>query len=105
MFAKIRPGERGFVGKVANAQATLDHSLNGTSGLMKDPLTPAHLSAWREAIEKLARDFIDGRADVNPREYPETCKGCGLYALCRVREREDRHQPEEEELAAEAVDE
>ena len=105
MFAKIRPGERAFAGKVANAQTTIDPRLNGSSSLMKDPLTPALLSAWREKIEQLARDFIAGRADVDPREYPDTCERCGLYTLCRVREREDRLEPEEEETVAEVGDE
>jgi RecB family exonuclease len=105
VFAKIRPGERAFAGKMANAQATLDPRLNGTSSLVKDPLTPAQLSAWREKIEQLARDFIAGRADVDPREYPDTCKYCDLYTLCRIREREDRLEPEEEETAAEVGNE
>ena len=105
VFAKIRPGEKCFVGNVANAQTTLDPTLKGTSTLFKDPLTAAQLSAWREKIEQLARDFIAGRADVDPREYPDTCDRCGLYTLCRVREREDRQEPEEEEIAAEVIDE
>ena len=105
VFAKVRPGEPAFAGKVANAQTTLIATLNGTSGLVKNPLTPAQLSDWRRAIERLARDFIAGRADVDPREYPETCERCGLYTLCRVREREDGQEPEEEEYAGEVADE
>jgi hypothetical protein len=34
----------------------------------------------------MARDFLAGRAEVNPREYPETCEKCGLQTLCRVLE-------------------
>jgi ATP-dependent helicase/nuclease subunit B len=105
VFAKIGPGETALAGKVANAQATLFANLNGTSGLMKDPLTPAKLSEWRQAIEQLARNFIAGRADVDPREYPDTCERCKLYTLCRVREREDRLDEEEEETGAEVADE
>ena len=103
VFAKVRPGDIGFTGKVVNAQGTLDPNLRGGSGLVKNPLTPAELSAWRETIEQLARDFIAGRADVNPSDYPATCERCGLYTLCRVRERDDQHEPEEEE--AEVADE
>lgn len=103
VFAKVRPGEMGFTGKVVNAQGTLDPNLRGSSGLVKNPLTPAELSAWRETIEQLARDFIAGRADVNPSDYPDTCERCGLYTLCRVREREDQNEPEEE--PAEVADE
>ena len=106
VFAKIRPGETAFAGRVANAQATLDPTLNRTSTLMKDPLSPAKLSDWRRAIEQLARDFIAGRADVDPRDDPHTCERCGLYTLCRVREREDlREEDEQDEIAAEASDE
>jgi probable DNA repair protein len=105
VFAKIRPGERRFDGRVASAQTTVDPTLTRASGLVRDPLTPAQLSAWKEKIEHLARDFIAGRADVDPSEYPETCNRCGLYTLCRVREREDQHEPEEDEIAPEVVDE
>ena len=103
VFAKVRPGDIGFTGKVANAQATLDPNLHGANGLVKNPLTPAELTDWRDTIERLARDFIAGRADVNPSDYPATCERCGLYTLCRVREREDQNEPEDEE--AEVADE
>lgn len=105
VFGKVRPGEMVFTGRVVSASATLDASLNGTSGLMQNPLTAEQLSAWRQAIERLARDFIAGRADVDPREYPHTCARCGLYTLCRVLEREDREEPEDAENAVEVADE
>ena len=97
VFAKVKPGEFGFTGRIVNAQATLNPDLHGTSGLVKSPLTPAQLSDWRDCIEQLARDFIAGRADVDPSDYPATCDRCGLYTLCRVREREDQQAPEDEE--------
>jgi len=105
VFAKVRAGDMCFAGKVADAHATLDDSLNGTSGLVRNALTPAQLADWKREIEQLARDFIAGRADVDPRDYPNTCERCGLYTLCRVREREDRQEPEEEETEAEVGDE
>ena len=75
--------------------------------MIKDPLTPARLAEWRQAIEQLARNFIAGRADVDPRDYPKTCERCGLYTLCRVLERDDRSEDEveEEESGAEVADE
>jgi len=72
---------------------------------VKDPLTPEQLSEWKEAIAQLARDFHDGRADVDPRDYPTTCDRCGLYSLCRVKERDDEEEPEDEENGWEAGDE
>ncbi len=105
VFAKVRAGDMCFAGRVAEPRETLDHDLKGTSGLVKNELTPAQLSEWIEAIEQLARDFIAGRADVDPRDYPQTCERCGLYTLCRVREREDLLEPEEQEIGAEASNE
>jgi probable DNA repair protein len=99
-FAKVRTGDLCFAGKVRDAVATLDASLDGKSGLVKNPLTPEQLSDWKEAIEQLARDFIAGRADVYPRDYPATCEDCGLYSLCRVKERTDEQETEDEEWEA-----
>jgi ATP-dependent helicase/nuclease subunit B len=104
-FAKVRPGEMGFAGKLADAQETLNHNLKGNSGLVKNALTPAQVSEWKQAIEQLARDFIAGRADVDPRDYPSTCERCELSTLCRVREREDQPQAEDELAEAEESDE
>ena len=105
VFARVRAGDMGFAGKVADAHATLDDALNGTSSLVKNALTPEQLSEWKLAIEQLARDFIAGRADVDPRDYPDTCERCGLFTLCRIREREDRPEQEEEETPLEVGDE
>jgi ATP-dependent helicase/nuclease subunit B len=105
VFAKVRTGNLCFAGKVRDAAATLDSSLDRKSGLVKDPLTPEQLSEWKEAIAQLARDFLDGRADVDPRDYPTTCDRCGLYSLCRVKERDDEEEPEDEENGWEAGDE
>jgi ATP-dependent helicase/DNAse subunit B len=41
---------------------------------------------WKQRIEQLALDFLNGRAEVDPRDYPKTCEHCGLETLCRVTE-------------------
>jgi probable DNA repair protein len=86
VFAKVRAGQHGFAGRVADAQGMLLHNLSARSELVKTPFTAEELLDWRNYIEKMADDFIAGRAEVDPREYPETCENCGLEALCRVRE-------------------
>jgi probable DNA repair protein len=100
VFARVRTGDLRFAGKVRDAVATVDSSLDGKSGLVKNPLTSEQLSDWKEAIEKLACDFLAGRADVDPRDYPTTCEQCGLYSLCRVKERTDEEESEDEEWEA-----
>jgi probable DNA repair protein len=86
VYAKIRPGAHEFAGCVADAKATLLPSLGGAKLLVKEPLTAEQLIDWSACIEELAKDFIAGRAEVDPREAPQTCKRCGLEALCRIRE-------------------
>lgn len=87
-FATIRAGQRNrqITGCVRDAKATLFNGLNATSGLVKNKLTDEMLDAWRESIEKLALDFLSGRAVTDPRDYPKTCERCGLQVLCRIQE-------------------
>ena len=46
--------------------------------------------SWRAMLENLAREYLDGRAEVAPKDYPGTCRRCDLGTLCRVRELRDR---------------
>lgn len=96
VFAKIRPQGPAFAGRVGDAAGTLFTGLGRTNALMKNPFTAEQLLDWRDSIEQLARDFIDGRAEVNPREYPRTCARCDLQALCRIQEREGLLADEDE---------
>jgi probable DNA repair protein len=100
VFAKVRPGDVCFAGKVGNAAATLDNGLKSTSSLVKYPLELDQLIAWRLKVEQLACEFLSGRADVDPLDAAKTCKNCGLQTLCRIDER--RGAIDEEE--AEAID-
>jgi probable DNA repair protein len=86
VFARLRAGEHGFAGRVLDARSQLMQSLGNQSALVKKPFTAEELIDWRDYIERMAADFIDGDAKVDPREYPKTCERCGLETLCRVRE-------------------
>ena len=101
VFAQIRAGKnKEFSGRMKNAKETLMSSLSPQTNLVKKPLTNEQMRDWRDAIENLARDFFAGRAEANPRDYPETCERCGLQALCRIQENppeaEDENGGEEE---------
>ena len=98
VFARVRTGETCFAGRVADARATINPDLNGNSSLVKRRLTAAEESDWKEHIEKLAEDFIHGRAEVNPRDYPTTCARCGLQPVCRIQEPENRARFEQQYL-------
>jgi probable DNA repair protein len=86
VFAKLRIGKNCFAGSVGAAAETLLAGLKGNSSLMKRALTAEQLLDWKESIEQLAEDFLNGRAAVDPRDYPKTCERCGLQTLCRIQE-------------------
>jgi probable DNA repair protein len=103
VFANIRPEKSEFAGCIVDAKSTLLPKARGNTNLVKRPLTPFQLSDWHNNIEQLARDFLAGRADVNPRAYPDTCDNCGLQTLCRILE---VRQPIDDDAETEgAVDE
>lgn len=96
VFAKVRPGAMNFAGRVGDAAATLFSGLKGTSALVKNPLTAEQLLGWRDCIQQLAQDFLEGKAEVNPRAYPKTCERCGLEALCRIQEQQGPLEAEDD---------
>jgi ATP-dependent helicase/DNAse subunit B len=94
VFAKVRTGELCFAGRVRDAKATLLPGISGNSSLLRKRFTDEELEGWRSYIEQMARDYIAGHAEVNPRDYPKTCERCDLQAVCRVHE--NRTDPEAE---------
>jgi probable DNA repair protein len=105
VFAKVRAGQHCFAGSTEDPAGTLFAGLKGTSSLVRARLTLAQLNLWQRYIQQLARDFLAGRATVDPRQYPITCEHCGLQSLCRIQEREQFADDEDEPAEAEAADE
>jgi ATP-dependent helicase/nuclease subunit B len=105
VFAKVRAGEMKFAGRVGDAAATLFAGLKGGSPLVKNPFTAEQLLDWQDCIKQLARDFLAGRAEVDPREAPKTCERCGLQTLCRIHEREAQFDSEDDSDGEEGDDE
>lgn len=85
-FARVQPGKICFTGRIGDAHGTLIPSLTSRDALVREPFSAEMLMDWRERIEQLARDFLIGRAQVDPREYPRTCERCDLQCLCRIHE-------------------
>ena len=71
------------VSEVAFAQlATVKQEWISVEGAELDGLLPQ----WRAVVHKLAADFRNGHAAVEPREKPSPCDLCALHALCRIHE-------------------
>lgn len=85
VFARVKTGEMEFAGRLRNPLEILP-SAGKNSSLVKNPLTDEQIKDWRFIIESLAVDFLNGRADVNPRDLQDTCDNCSLSNLCRVAE-------------------
>jgi len=101
VFAKVRTGkDQGFAGFVGDARATLLPGLGASAALVKNPLSAEQLDGWKDKIEELADDFLAGRAEVDPRDYPKTCESCGLQTICRITENRVLLEREEDEEAA-----
>lgn len=53
-------------------------------------LTPQEMESqqdeWRSILTRLAEDFRDGRAEVDPKKGDTTCAFCEQTLLCRIRE-------------------
>jgi probable DNA repair protein len=103
VFAKVRKGEEEFAGRVGCAAETLQPGLKGTSALVKRPFTAELLLDWRDEILRLAQDFVAGKAEVDPRNFPSTCEHCALPGLCRMRDFPPGSADEDDESNEEAV--
>ena len=99
VFGKVRAGNAAFVGRVFAPDATLFSQLGGRSAIVRNKLTLEQLFDWRDSIRQLAQDFLDGRANVDPRDYPKTCERCELHVLCRVQENGAETAEEDDEEA------
>jgi hypothetical protein len=79
-FARLRTGKTGFHGLAAEVGL-----LPGVSP-QKDVDWQEQLEEWRQELDRLATEFRAGWAAVDPRDGDQTCRTCGLTALCRVSE-------------------
>jgi len=67
------------------------HTIAATKIAAKESASWSEMfESWRAMLENLACEYLDGRADVAPKDYPNTCRYCELGALCRVKEIKDR---------------
>lgn len=89
VYARVRPGEMSFdgMGERADMLPGVDASeQSGSLGLS----WPDRRQEWREVLTRLALEFDQGRAEVDPLKRRATCRTCRLETLCRIDELETR---------------
>ena len=81
MDPRVREDNAKFLGRAENPASVMP----GETKSLR-PLSPAMLAEWEEALRNLAQQFLNGEAQVDPKEYPKSCAFCGLEGLCRIAE-------------------
>lgn len=86
LFARITPGETGFVGLTETEEIA-----PGVKSLAESKFSAefenwqAVLNLWNTHLTRIANEIKDGLAKVDPRDA-QTCRYCDLHALCRIHE-------------------
>lgn len=87
-FARLQPGAMKYSGFSMQEKEIPGVTAAKTwSGLMQH---------WKGAVENLASGFVQGEAQVDPKDGFATCRTCDLQPLCRVHERLGALQEDEE---------
>ena len=73
VFGQLKVGEIGFKGYAEAPEIIPDVAERDLA---------ADLVEWRKVLDRLGADFLNGVADVNPKD-PSACRRCSLAALCR----------------------
>jgi len=84
-YGRLRTGQMGFEGLSGEVTGIKGITVcDGKRGAPED--WDGVLDLWREQIDALAAEFVEGRCEVAPRDE-KACRYCGLEALCRIGER------------------
>lgn len=87
-FAQVRIGDLKYAGVadrdgVATGIETISNWKHSPSGC---ETLPDLLDYWHTQLGTLARSFIAGDSDVDPKQRQQTCRFCPQYTLCRIDE-------------------
>jgi ATP-dependent helicase/nuclease subunit B len=82
LLGRVREDKVKFIGRVEDARMVMP----GDSKLIKPPYSADMLRGWQKALGDLGQQFLNGEAQVDPKQYPKTCEFCDLSGLCRIAE-------------------
>jgi probable DNA repair protein len=82
LLGRVREDKVKFIGRVEDAGIVMP----GAAKLTRPPYSAEMLRGWQYVLSDLARQFLNGEAQVDPKQYPKTCEFCDLSGLCRVAE-------------------
>jgi ATP-dependent helicase/nuclease subunit B len=85
-YAQIAPGKNCFKG-----MSHYPLNIRGIDALQDFKKADAatwedQVSHWNTTLTTLSDDFYNGKAQIDPKALPGTCKWCNLKSLCRIKE-------------------
>ncbi|MFH1043508.1 MAG: PD-(D/E)XK nuclease family protein [Pseudomonadota bacterium] len=89
-FAQVKAGAMKFAALAA------DEALLPVWKSLPDIGWDAQVAEWRRVLTRLAAQFADGEAAVQPKNPRTTCRNCDLQPLCRIHERAGKLDPDQE---------
>jgi probable DNA repair protein len=82
LLGRVREDKVKFIGRVEDARIVMP----GDAKLIRPPYSAAMLRGWQNTLRDLGQQFLNGEAQVDPKQYPKTCEFCDLSGLCRIAE-------------------
>jgi ATP-dependent helicase/nuclease subunit B len=82
LLGRVREDRVKFIGRVEDARTVMPSD----SKLTRPPYSADMLRGWQDVLGDLGQQFLRGEAQVDPKQYPKTCKFCDLPGLCRIAE-------------------
>jgi probable DNA repair protein len=82
LLGRVREDNVKFIGRVEDARTVMP----GETKLTRPPYSADMLRGWQAVLGDLGQQFLRGEAQVDPKQYPKTCKFCDLPGLCRIAE-------------------
>ena len=97
-FAQLKPGDSVFKG-VTQEKNVLPgvRSYEQIPQAKKSEDWSALLAEWTATIKRLASEYRQGHAHVDPLRYPGSCQYCRLGQLCRINEQDSKRKDNEDE--------
>ncbi len=82
LLGRVREDKVKFIGRVEDSGTVMP----GDAKLTRPPYDADMLRRWQYVLGDLGQQFLRGEAQVDPKQYPKTCKFCDLPGLCRIAE-------------------
>lgn len=87
-FAAVKRGDMGFTAIARDADLLPGiKAFSQVNGCKQYSTWEDLVDAWRQHLTNLAKGFCQGDAQVDPKNFPQTCEYCDLQLFCRIHER------------------